>query len=171
MKKVDQSNRWSPAQLPELWFQKPKPQQLQFSLWDLCCVMALTGLGVGLARWYWGGFSGVLAIAIWSIVAGCLVFTMQGREIRTLVIIAVLCGLAMLAGAWLGGLGKAIDIENQMHGDPNSSSGIRYNPNGMSDADVTKEIARLKALRNSGRITQQEYEDAINDEGLAPFYH
>jgi hypothetical protein len=170
MKKVDQSKRWSPAELPELWFQKPKPTpKLQFSLWDLCCIVALTGLGIGLARWYRDGFSGVLAIAIWSIVAGCLVFTMQGREIRIMVVAVVLCGLAVLAGAWLVGLRKALDIENLVHGD--SNSGLRYTPHGMSDAQVAKEIARLKALRDSGRITQKQYEDAIDAKGLAPFGH
>jgi hypothetical protein len=106
----EEASSRAPPVMPKLRFQKSKPQ-LQFSLWDLCCVMALTGLGVGLVRWYRDGFSGVFAIVIWSIVAGGLVFTLRGREIRTLVVIAVLSGLAVLAGAWLLGLGEAMDAD------------------------------------------------------------
>jgi hypothetical protein len=93
MKKVDQSKRWSPAQLPELWFQKRKPL-LQFSLWDLCCVVALTGLGIGLTlRLSWE-----LEFLIWSIIAAGLVFTLQCRLIRIMLVAAVLCGFVALAG-------------------------------------------------------------------------
>src|SRR5262249_576287 len=96
MKKiVDQSTRWSPAQLPELWFQKRKPL-LQFSLWDLCCVMALTGLAIGLTlRVSWE-----FAFLICSIIAAVLVFTLQCRLIRIMLVAVVVCGFVVLAGDW-----------------------------------------------------------------------
>jgi hypothetical protein len=117
MNKSDQSTRWNPTRLPDLWFQKQKPLS-QFSLWDLCCVTALTGLACGLTLWsYRIGCGWQFAFIIWSIIAACLIFTLQGRIIRIMLVTAVLCGFVALAGDWLAGFGEAIELEeiNDFH--------------------------------------------------------
>ncbi len=104
MNRTDQPTRWSPAQLPNLWFQKRKPI-LQFSLWDLCCVMALTGLAVGLTlRVSWE-----FAFLICSIITAGLVFTLQGRLIRIMLVAVVVCGFVALVGDWFIRAGQATE--------------------------------------------------------------
>jgi hypothetical protein len=109
MNKSDQSTRWNPTRLPNLWFQKQKPL-LQFSLWDFCCVTALTGLASGLTLWsYRIGYCWQFAFVAWSIIAACLAFMLQGRLIRIMLVAAVVCGFVVLAGYWFIGLGEALE--------------------------------------------------------------
>jgi hypothetical protein len=111
MKKVDQSTRWSPAQLPELWFQKKK-RFFRFSLLNLC---TLTGL-VCVAAWstaiahrVGGGWE--LPLIGWSTVAAGVVGLLFGHVIRPAVAAFVIVGFLVLALAWFIGLTNAIDYE------------------------------------------------------------
>jgi hypothetical protein len=111
MNKSDQPTRWHAARLPDPVITKRRPLW-QFSLWDLCCVMALTGLATGLNVWsYQHGHTWEFAFLIWSIIATGLVFTLNGRLIRAIVVILLLCGVCMLAVNWYFGLKAAIRYE------------------------------------------------------------
>jgi hypothetical protein len=145
----------------------------QFSLWDLCCVMALTGLACGLTLWsYRLGNSWELAFIIWSIIAGSLVFTLYGRVVRVMVVTLVLFGVGMLAVSWYVGLNAAIDYEIEHRwGETEEEKQEAERQWAKELAAAQPEIRRLKARLASGGITRQQYEQDISDEGLAKFPH
>ncbi len=111
MDKTARPARWHPTRLPDPVIAKRR-SLWQFFLWDLCCVMALTGLTNGLAICsYRHGHTWEFAFVIWSIIAGSLVFTLHGRLVRITVVALVLFGVGMLAVRWYVGLNAAIDYE------------------------------------------------------------
>jgi hypothetical protein len=60
-----QPTRWHAARLPNPVIAKRRPLW-QFSLWDLCCVMTLTGLATGLNIWsYQHGHTWEFAFLVW----------------------------------------------------------------------------------------------------------
>jgi hypothetical protein len=121
--KTARSARWHPTRLPDPVIAKRR-SLWQFSLWDLCCVMALIGLANGLAVWsYRLGHTWEFAFVIWSIIAGSLVFTLHGRFVRISVVALVLFGGGMLAVSWYVGLRAAIRYE------------ITHTPNYRGDKD------------------------------------
>jgi hypothetical protein len=111
MSKSDRLTRWPSTRLPDPVIVKRR-SLWQFSLWDLCCVMALTGIATGLIIWsYRHGHTWEFAFLIWSIIAASLLFTLYSRLIRAFVVVLLLCGLWMLAVNWYFGLKDAIRYE------------------------------------------------------------
>jgi hypothetical protein len=172
MNKTARSTRWHPTRLPDLVIAKRR-SLWQFSLWDLCCIMALTGLAFGLTLWsYRHGNSWELAFVIWSIIAGSLVFALYGRVVRIMVVTLVLFGVGMLAVSWYLGLNAAIDYEIEHSptyywGEDQKQEAERQWAKELAAA----EIRRLKTRLMSGGITPQQYEQDISDEGLTKFPH